>query len=273
MRREANISRLAEFLLVAEDYKYSYDPEHRNRPDWRAFETEKGWSNDPKDDPNNKHQNVPRGTNPVDVSYFEAIKNGNMEAVQKMVDEKAKETGFTRKGIHRTDSSFSVFDNSLSGSKQGNTLGRGFYVALDIRNPEYNSDDYGKNKMNLYVHSERPMILANALSEEESLQVLNNFAKGHDLESYGGAYKQHALKSLQSASKVIDYLKDYAKENGIGTDDILKSLGYDSVKDGPQICIFNSSQIKSSDPIVKDDKGNVIPLSQRFNQNSNDIRY
>jgi hypothetical protein len=33
------------------------------------------------------------------------------------------------------------------------------------------------------------------------------------------------------------------------------------------------SQIKSADPITRDDAGNVIPLSQRFNPESNDIRF
>jgi hypothetical protein len=35
---------------------------------------------------------------------------------------------------------------------------------------------------------------------------------------------------------------------------------------------FNPSQIKSADPVTYDDNGNVIPLSQRFNRQSEDIR-
>ena len=36
---------------------------------------------------------------------------------------------------------------------------------------------------------------------------------------------------------------------------------------------FNSNQIKSADPVTYDDDGNVIPLSERFNPEKNDIRY
>ena len=59
--------------------------------------------------------------------------------------------------------------------------------------------------------------------------------------------------------------------------DKLKSLGYDSVEGGRdfnahEIAVFDSSQIKSADPVTYDDKGNVIPLSQRFNNQSEDIR-
>jgi len=37
--------------------------------------------------------------------------------------------------------------------------------------------------------------------------------------------------------------------------------------------VFESSQIKSADPITYDDNGNVIPLSQRFRPEREDIRY
>lgn len=67
--------------------------------------------------------------------------------------------------------------------------------------------------------------------------------------------------------------------------DKLKSEGYDgiiiedteydaTVFDGKnnQYVVFDSSQIKSADPVTYDDNGNVIPLSERFNANSDDIR-
>lgn len=37
--------------------------------------------------------------------------------------------------------------------------------------------------------------------------------------------------------------------------------------------IGSSSQIKSADPVTYDDGGNIIPLSQRFDSSSDDIRY
>jgi len=36
---------------------------------------------------------------------------------------------------------------------------------------------------------------------------------------------------------------------------------------------FNASDLKSADPVTYDDDGNVIPLSERFNQKRDDIRY
>ena len=64
--------------------------------------------------------------------------------------------------------------------------------------------------------------------------------------------------------------------------DYLKSQGYDGIKDtggkfwdGEHIVWipFYSEQIKSAEPVTYDDKGNVIPLSERFNPEKKDIRY
>ena len=64
--------------------------------------------------------------------------------------------------------------------------------------------------------------------------------------------------------------------------DYLKSLGYDGIKDlggknsdvGHTVWIpFSSEQIKSAEPVTYDDKGNIIPLTKRFNKDNKDIRY
>lgn len=44
-------------------------------------------------------------------------------------------------------------------------------------------------------------------------------------------------------------------------------------EDTYHVIAFDPSQIKSADPITYDDAGNVIPLSERFNPQSNDIRF
>jgi hypothetical protein len=42
---------------------------------------------------------------------------------------------------------------------------------------------------------------------------------------------------------------------------------------GREILVFDPNQIKSADPVTRDDQGNVIPLSQRFNPQDNRITY
>jgi hypothetical protein len=59
----------------------------------------------------------------------------------------------------------------------------------------------------------------------------------------------------------------------------LKSAGFDSAsggrdwKRGDEIAVFSPNQIKSADPITRDNSGAIIPLSKRFDVSSKNIRY
>ena len=56
----------------------------------------------------------------------------------------------------------------------------------------------------------------------------------------------------------------------------LKAMGYDGAiqsEYGDEAVAFYPEQIKSAEPVTYDDNGNVIPLSERFNQQNPDIRY
>jgi hypothetical protein len=54
---------------------------------------------------------------------------------------------------------------------------------------------------------------------------------------------------------------------------MLKEMGYDGIKDGRHISVFDSEQIKSADDFTYDDSGKEIPLEERFNKNKKDIRF
>ena len=74
----------------------------------------------------------------------------------------------------------------------------------------------------------------------------------------------------------LDYVEKYTT-----SDDLLvqaKEEGYDGViytnLDGDhEFVSLISNQFKSADPVTYDDNGNVIPLSERFNLENDDIRY
>jgi hypothetical protein len=55
----------------------------------------------------------------------------------------------------------------------------------------------------------------------------------------------------------------------------LESRGYDGVVDDSmdEVVAFRPEQIKSADPVTRDDQGNVIPLSKRFQPTEADIRF
>ena len=74
------------------------------------------------------------------------------------------------------------------------------------------------------------------------------------------------IPSLTSA--ILDWNREFTQA--------LKNMNYDGViqsEDGDEAVVFEPSQIKSADPVTYDDNGKVIPLSERFDENNDDIRY
>ncbi len=78
---------------------------------------------------------------------------------------------------------------------------------------------------------------------------------------------------------ILDDSGTHAQKNNAEILAAINSGSYDSiilkntVDEGTVIVPLDPSQIKSADPITYDDAGNVIPLSQRFNTQSDDIRF
>lgn len=68
-----------------------------------------------------------------------------------------------------------------------------------------------------------------------------------------------------------DAVSKWALDNGY-TSVVMKNI-YDYGPKGDNYVFFNSNQLKSADPVTYDDSGNVIPLSERFNWENEDIRY
>ena len=105
----------------------------------------------------------------------------------------------------------------------------------------------------------------------------------------GGISLKDAISLLKE--NIIDDLLD---ENGdLAINEVIRQaiedIGFDGIidktvsekfpnmqgmySDTTHYIVFDSSQIKSADPITYDDSGNIIPLSERFNSSEKDIRY
>ena len=81
------------------------------------------------------------------------------------------------------------------------------------------------------------------------------------------------VKSNNPASNIDLGLKVRGEE-AVKQREMLKAKGFDSIiKDGKYLILFDPNQIKSADLKTYDDTGNLIPLSQRFNSQSDDIRF
>ena len=174
-----------------------------------------------------------------DADYLSAVKRGDMETAQRMVDEAAErafakskirdEDGKLMKVYHGTDADFTVFDRAM-GRANMDIQGM-FFSPWDI-----DAGGYGSNVRAFYLN------ITNPADESTGYKALNS----HKGENYAG------IKARED----------------------LERMGYDGVNNSDEEYIaFNSEQIKLADPVTYDDNGDVIPLSERFNESNKDIRY
>jgi hypothetical protein len=178
---------------------------------------------------------------PSDTDYLSAVNSGDTAAAQRMVDEAAKAAGYTVGAWHSTFApKFTEFDMSKAGTSTGGWLPvRGMFFSINRDHSSHLPDDTaGLRRMKVSLKLENPLKVSTADALEKTL---------------GDDYDQRPDEGLQR----------------------LKELGFDSVilAGGDEIIATSPSQIKSADPITRDDAGNVIPLSQRFKATSEDIRF
>ena len=205
--------------------------------------------------PNASKQNVAQDADDVkekfsdrDSSYIDAVSRGDMEAAQQMVDEAAKAAGYTVKAHHGTSNDFWTFKKGNKRTRGTLNFGNGFYFSP--------SRSFAEN----YTSTGR---------------VIDAFLKlDNPYTVYGTRFDTSDLERI-SAQTGMDVTSDNVNE-------VLQTNGYDGIiardyngTTNPvnQYVIFDAEQAKSADPVTYDDQGDVIPLSQRFEQGKSDIRY
>jgi hypothetical protein len=177
-----------------------------------------------------------------DAEYLAAVERGDMETAQRMVDEVANAAGFYGPLYHQTKSTadFKVFNNRVEGGIKG-------IYAGDIDHME--DAGYGDRELEVFVK------ITNPLTEQEL-----GFFKGDTGEIA-------TLGNLAESPYDPKWVNRMQKK---GYDGILWSGGRGT---GQIAVVFDSSQIKLADPVTRDDAGNVIPLSQRFDETRPEITF
>ena len=198
----------------------------------------------------------------IDNAYSKAVESGNTEIAQKILDETAKKAGYDIKAYHGTGYDFTVFDKSRQGDnyEDWGRLGKGFYFAPTSREAETWAElsKGSKNKvMPVYLRSENMI---------DSFEALPDNLKDTIPENWDSLTRRLAEKY---AYNYIEYMQEF----GYNVQEILIQKGYDGINGHTEFVVFDPEQVKSADAITYDDKGNIIPLSQRFNKANEDIRY
>lgn len=196
-----------------------------------------------------------------DKAYMDAVNAGDLDTAQRMVDEAADRVmknskvrdsqGKLIRVTHYSPNEFTSFDpQKIGSSTDWGVFGRGFYFS--------NKDHrlYGKNRYEGYLNLENPFII-------------------------NGGEEAYAYKEAIADFAGVQYYEVGKKETDDYTDYLI-SQGYDGVIYNDTFSGFNEYvafypyQFKLADVVdveTKDDNGNVIPLSERFNPENEDIRF
>ncbi len=176
-----------------------------------------------------------------DAEYMKAVRSGDMETAQRMVDEAAKAAGYNSpKVFHGTEKQFDEFSPSTIGKMTGaNTSGFWFSDNKEASDFYHSGEELGGRTISAYLRIQNPLMVSDekfaSTSHGPPFWLREAISKGHD---------------------------------GVILEDIV-----DGDMESTVYAVPGPSQIKSADPVTRDASGEVIPLSRRFNPESNDIRF
>lgn len=222
-----------------------------------------------------------------DADYSAAVERGDMETAQRMVDEAAKNVGYDIKVYRGGGQKHNVFDTKRgAGDTQfgpGTYFTDAYGLAQDwAKERAHTSDDNG------YVGEY--YIKARNLFSDDSTDFNTEQWKNVERALRDRGVSERELKrirrwgfygiaqALQSVGEIEEgSFTPYSWRNAPKVNQILREAGYDGIEapfyDSRQYVIFDPTQVKSADPVTYDDNGNVIPLSERFNPENQDIRF
>ncbi len=160
----------------------------------------------------------------------------NAESLQQQIDAGAP----IKEVFHATGSDWTVYQRKAGG--------RAIWASDSLET----SSSYGSKVKRLFMQMKNPLVV----------------------DAEGATFRD---LSFEGERLDADDLANIAEERGY--DGLIIRNFFDSNDDGggefigDHFAVFSPNQIKSADTITRDDKGNIIPPSQRFNTDSNDIRY
>lgn len=219
----------------------------------------------------------------MDAEYLAAVERGDMETAQKMVDEAAKKAGYTVGPVYH-GGSFNQNINPVFNVPEGPVRKNKWQLAFGVHFAETQSDanDYLKKNgalQSAYLDDNMfDGMTAKILSEKDlsrwpdsvrkRIDKLNKQWKNENTYAFQVTQVLDSMAPVQASQAVINAgyagIKYEARAN-IDNKSYRPFTAY--------LVVGDPSQIKSADPITYDNAGNIIPLSQRFNKATSDIRY
>jgi hypothetical protein len=191
-----------------------------------------------------------------DAEYLAAVESGDVETQQRMVDDAAKKAGYILETFHGTAEAFNKAMTPL------------FLGDEDV------ARSYARDRAGAWKDEGEGVVLSifanfkKSASEEQVKEVAEELGIAVENDMAYSVLDPN-IQGEKLSRRLINELKrqgfDSARIDDFSMDDpftIVESL-----------VAFDSNQIKSADPITRDADGNVIPLSQRFDQSRDEISF
>lgn len=204
-----------------------------------------------------------------DAEYLSAVKRGDLETARSMVNEAAEDAEYDITAYHVSmNGAFNVFDRNRLGENTVDYADDAATAATAYLGFWFSDHDVSKPTRNggwLPGDARQFRLKAEALypTDSQTLQdeLLNEYISDDAIDQY----------SAGEYSAIREAAEEYVAE--------IQRMGYSGLEvqdiefGGTSYVVFDPEQIKSAEPVVYDDNGKVIPLSERFNSKSRDVRY
>lgn len=192
--------------------------------------------------------------------YENGDKNVEKELL-KMVEDFARKNRYDRKVYHGTENGeFTVFDPQKTSKKTGFvyvSTGKGTAASYSGSKRDIHAGDSGKGILTLFTKSPETVYDFEE-SGWDGMRPDGTRNEWHDFGGVDGIAKEAKRMRIQSFE-----IQNVLDEGPNGN-----TAWYDST-----IAISRPEMLKSADPITYDDKNQIIPLEDRFNSSSPDIRF
>ena len=187
----------------------------------------------------------------LDSEYAAAFETKDEEKARGLVDQAAKRAGYKE-----------VWNSGASAQEiEGGIVRTPFMYFTDTKE---NAKAYQWGDVNRWFIKTKPF-LANE-HQDQFLDVFNQKSKGFIPETAS----QDDISYKDSIRQLVDSSINEAKKAGY--DGIEMPSEWEN-KPWKNYIVFDPSQIKSADPFTYDTEGRLIPLSERFNTSTGDIRF
>lgn len=247
-----------------------------------------------------------------DPEYMKAVERGDLDTAQRIVDDAAKAAGYKQKRFHQTSepAKAAIYKEGFRLDKgrarmSDDQVPDAFFFKADPSDIGVGAAK-GAVQIPVYLRFSNPL----AFETREQVDSWANKIPGYievvrgrrdfdaaQSKEFDRRWAEYATLERGSPEKIDfhqEQLEAFTDEWNKRSDEMagqarqiitqeLRRRGNDAVmlandkgsfnRTVDTTVVFDPEQIKSADPITYDDAGNVIPLSQRFNPQSKDIRF